>query len=404
MSKKCFLVVFLICVSPLIGSVKANATQSVSDAIRNGKINGEFKVWYQTNDNDTGNNNIFDKENSIFDAGLGLGYTTDNYHGFSACVNFFAIDDLGAYDNFANSSIHGVDHSDTASWLGEAFISYNKANTHLNIGRQNLTSPLINSDNWAVFPNNFEAILVQNRDLPNTTVSICYVSEERTLKSETFEDIAEDGGIFLGVVNKSLPNTLLSGYYYHIDDVSDIDAIYFEATAKLSSISLAGQYIFFDPDGINTEETNAFGFKISSKFGIFDLSAAFSSVDNGTLNAAKLSDNGIKTPLYTATLSGDGDIAGATDTDSYKFSIGLSPIDNFNLTATFAYYDHGSNSSARPNDESISDELVIRYTGFKNITLFGAYVYSDHNGIGAWKGATINEALNSIRIWASYKF
>jgi len=242
-SKKCFIAVILICVSMLIGFVKANATQSISDAIRNGKINGEFKVWYQTNDNDADNNNIFDKENSIFDAGLGLGYTTDNYHGFSASVNFFAIDDLSAYDNFANNSIHGVDHSDTASWLGEAFISYNKANTNLNIGRQNLKSPLINSDNWAVFPNNFEAVLVQNHDLPNTTVSICYVSEERTLKSETFEDIAEDGGIFLGVVNKSLPNSLLSGYYYHIDDVSDIDAIYFEATAKMSSIK-SGRAIY----------------------------------------------------------------------------------------------------------------------------------------------------------------
>ena len=69
------------------------------------------------------------KENSIFDTGLNLGYTTDNYHGFGARVNFFAVDDLGAYDNFANKSIHGVDHSETASWLGEAFISYNKGNT-----------------------------------------------------------------------------------------------------------------------------------------------------------------------------------------------------------------------------------------------------------------------------------
>jgi hypothetical protein len=396
--------VFLICISALIGAVNAYADDSISESIKNGKTNGELKIWYQTNDNDTGNNSLFGKENSIFDAGLSLGYTTGSYHGFSARINFFAVDDLSAYDNFADNSIHGVDHGKTASWLGEAFISYKKNNTLINIGRQNLKSPLVNSDDWAVFPNNFEAILLQNSDLPDTTVAVSYVTEERKLKSDTFEDISEDGGLMLGVTNKSIPNSILSGYYYHIGDRSDIDALYLEATTKFRSVNLAGQYMFFNPDGINTEKTNAFGFKISSKLGIFHLSAAYSTVSEGTLNAARLSDSGIKTPLYTTTSSGDGDIAGATDTDSYKFSLDLTPVDDLNITANFGYYDHGSNSSASPNNESTSTELLVQYTGFKNIRLFGAYFNSDHNGIGSCKGATINDSLNTFRMWVSYKF
>lgn len=395
----------IICLSTLIGFViKAHANDSVSESLRNGKANGELKIWYQTNDKDTDDNKIFGKENSIFDAGLNLGYTTGDYHGFSAKVNFFAVDDLNAYDNFADNSIHGVNHRETAAWLGEAFLSYNLNKTLINVGRQNLKSPLVNSDGWALFPNNFEAILLQNQDIQDTTVAICYVTEERKLKSDTFEDIAENGGFMLGVINKSITDTVLSGYYYRVDDVSDVDAIYLEATTKVSSISLAGQYMLFNPDMINTKKTNAFGLKVSLKVGKFDLTAAYSMVDDGTLNAAKFSDSGIKTPLYTSTISGDGDIAGATDTDSYKFSLGLSPINSLNITANVGYYDHGANSSARPNDESVSKELAVKYTGFKNITLFGAYVNSDHNGIGAWKGVTINDALNSIRIWASYKF
>jgi hypothetical protein len=399
-----YFMVFVICIYALIGSVNAYADDSISGSIKNGKVNGELKIWYQTNDNSTGNNSIFDKENSIFDAGLSLGYTTGSYHGFSAHVNFFAIDDLNAYDHFADNSIHGVNHGETASWLGEASLSYNKGKTLINVGRQNLKSPLVNSDDWAVFPNNFEAFLLQNSDLPDTTVALCYVTEERKLKSDTFTDIAEDGGLMLGVVNKSIPDTVLSGYYYHIDDVSNVDALYLEATTKLGSVNLAGQYMFFDPDMLGAKKTNAFGFKASSKLGIFDLSAAYTTVSNGTLNAAKFSDSGMKTPLYTSTISGDGDIAGATDTNSYKFSLGLTPINNLNVTASIGYYDHGNNSSARPNDESVSNELEVKYTGFKNITIFGAYVNSDHNGIGAFKGATINDNLNTIRIWASYKF
>src|SRR4030066_85191 len=94
--------------------------------------------------------------------------------------------------SISDNSIHGVDHGKTASWLGEAFLSYKKNNTLINFGRQNLKSPLINSDDWAVFPNNFEAILLQNSDLPDTTVAIYYVTEERKLKSDTFNDISED--------------------------------------------------------------------------------------------------------------------------------------------------------------------------------------------------------------------
>lgn len=401
--KNCSIVI-MICICALIGFANAHADDSFSDAISKGAMNGELKIWYQTNDNDNNDNNIFGKENSIFDAGLSLGYTTGTYHGFSARFNFFAVDDLNTYDTFANKSVHGVDHEKTASWLGEAFLSYNKNNTLINIGRQNLKSPLVNSDGWAVFPNNFEAILVQNSDLPDTSVAIYYVTEERTLKSDTFEDITEDGGLMIGVVNKSITDTVLSGYYYHVEDVSDVDALYLDATTKFDSISIAVQYMLFNPDITNTKKTNAFGFKVSSKLGIFDLSAAYSTVDDGTLNAAKFTDNGIKTPLYTATISGDGDIAGATDTDSYKLSLGLTPVDNLNVTAGFGYYDHGANSSAMPNNESVSKELTVKYTGFKSITLFGAFVNSDHNGIGAWKGATIDDDLNSIRIWTSYKF
>ena len=400
---KYFMSVF-ICVSALIGAAGAYADGSISESIKNGETNGELKIWYQTNDNDIANNSIFGKGNSVFDSGLSLGYTTSSYHGFSARIHFFAIDDLNAYDNFADNSIHGVDHGKTASWLGEAFLSYKKNNTLINFGRQNLKSPLINSDDWAVFPNNFEAILLQNSDLPDTTVAIYYVTEERKLKSNTFVDFAEDGGLMLGVTNKSIPNSVLSGYYYHIGDRSDIDALYLEATTKFRSVNLAGQYMFFDPDMIGAEKTNAFGFKISSRLGIFDLSAAYTTVSDGTLNAAKFSDSGMKTPLYTFTLSGDGDIAGATDTDSYKFSFGLIPIDGLNISYSLGYYDHGSDSSARPDDESMSNELEVKYTGFKNITIFAAYVNANHNGIGAFKGATINDDLNAIRIWASYKF
>jgi hypothetical protein len=99
------------------------------------------------------------------------------------------------------------------------------------------------SDDWAVFRNNFEAFLMQNMDLPDTTIVIFYIAEKRKLKSDTFEDIAENGGLMLGMVNKSIPDSVLSGYYYHIGDKSDVDALYLVATTRLSSLNLAGKFL-----------------------------------------------------------------------------------------------------------------------------------------------------------------
>ena len=409
MNKYGFLTKWLTCSFILITfgiSVSLNAfgAESLNDSVKNGKVNGELKIWYQTNDNDAGGNGFLDKENSIFDAGLNLGYTTADYNGFAFGANFYAINDLGAYDTIANNSIHGVNHSETTSWLGEAFIAYTAEDTKVKIGRQNIKSPLINSDGWAVFPNSFEAIWIQNKSINDTSIVASYVSRERTLKSHTFEDFVRDGGFMLGAENKSIKDLALSGYYYHIRGASDINSVYLQVVTKINRINISTQYMFFDSDAANSNSTNAFGVLVSSKIGKFNLSGAVSTVDKGTLNAAKFSDNGIKTPLYTASICADGDIASATDTDAIKISAGFSPLEKFSITGVYGYYDHGSASSASPNNESTALELITKYTGFKDITIFAAYVYSDHNGVGAWKGCTAADDLNTLRIWMSYKF
>jgi hypothetical protein len=387
----------------LTGCVNAYGEDSFKDAVKNGKANGEFKVWYQTNDKSTGGYDILDKENSIFDAGLNLGYTTSPWYGFAAAINFYAVDDLGAYDDIANNSVHRVDASESVSWLGEAYISYTGKSNTIKAGRQNIKSPLINSDDWAVFPNSFEAIWFQNTSIKDTSITATYVTKERTVKIDTFNDFYDDG-YMIGAENKTIPGLTLSGYYYHIKNTSDVDSFYFEATGKIKAINISGQYLYFNPDAPSADNTDAFGFLVSSKIGMFDLSGAFSSVGKGQMMAAKFSDSGIKTPLYTQTISGDGDIAGATDTDSYKLTAGITPVDKLTISLAYGYYDHGSASSASPGNESESTELTVKYAGFENITLFAALVNSDHNGVGGWKGATPSEDLNTVRVWASYKF
>ena len=411
------------------------AADTFYESLRNGKIVGEAKIWYQTNDSDA-NKHIFDSENSWFDAGIRLGYTTDTYKGLGIGVNFYAIDDLAAYENWANRSMMGKPHDETWAWLGEAYLSYAFRNTSAKVGRQNINSPLVNSDTWPIFPNNFTAILLNNTDIPDTCLTAAYISDERWRGTDEFEDFHDDL-VMLGAVNKSIDDTTLSAYVYFADDDYNTNynaanpitvinypsmgendetlAFYLESKTKIAMLNLSAQYIRIDPDveyfdGSRADETNALAAKISTTLKKVDLEFAYSWVGDGYFEAAKISDNRCKTPLYTRTVSGDGDIAGRPKTKSAFLSVGIKPIEKLNLLARYGYYSFNDSNDYRKLDErspgdgdATAAELIGKYTGFDHITLWASLWYSNHEGCGAYNGLR-DEDLITFRCWAKYEF
>ncbi len=387
----------------------ATAAETFHDSLINGKISGDARIWYQTHDSDA-NRHIFAAENSTFDAGLRLSYVTDSYKGFKAAVGFFAVDDLGAYENIANNSQVGRVHGETKTYLGEANLSYQIANTSAKIGRMNIKSPLVNSDGWMIFPVNFEALLIKNTDIPDTTITAAYVTEQRGRNDEKFQDESfyNDGIAMIGAVNKSISNTTLTTYYYAGDDDNDTSALYLEANTKVGMFDLSSQYIRMKQDHSNLSNTNAFGAKVATKIGDIKVYAAYSYVGDGTLQAAKLSDGMAKTPLYTKTVSGDGDIVGRPDTDSVAICASTNVIEKLNVLARYAY--HSANDSGNwSTGTNVSDgdmstaELIAKYTGFEHITLWSAIWYSNHEGIGPYNGLNNTERI-TFRFKATYAF
>ncbi len=396
----------------------ATAAETLHDSIINGKISGDARIWYQTNDSDA-NRSIFAAENSTFDAGLRLSYVTDSYKGFKAAVGFFAVDDIGAYENIANNSQVGRVHGETKTYLGEANLSYQFDNTTAKIGRMNIYSPLLNSDGWMIFPNNFEALLIKNTDISDTTITAAYVTEQRGRGDEKFQDegFYNDGVAMIGAVNKSIANTTLSAYYYAADDDIDTRALYFEAKTKVGIFDLGSQYIWISPDQANRAETNAIAAKVGTKIGDFKVYTAYSYVGDGFWQAAKLSDGMAKTPLYTKTISGDGDIAGRPDTDTLAIAASTNPIENLNVMVRYAYSSandtddwsrwtiNGDNGDRAISDGDITTaELIAKYTGIEHVTLWGALWYSDHEGVGPYNGLNGTKELITFRFKATYTF
>ena len=391
----------------------AIAADTITDAFKNGKFNGEAKIWYQTNDYDA-DTDIFDAENSWFDAGLRFSYATDTYKGFGLGATFYGIDDLGAYESVADRSMLNVDPSETGAWLGEAYGTYTIGNTSAKAGRQNILSPLVNSDDWAIFPNNFEAVLIKNSDIPDTTVIGGYVWKERWLQSvdQKFDDFHNDV-LMIGAINKSIPDSELIAYFYEADDddISTVEsddntiAAYVEAKTKFAMLNLGAQFIRIDPDSKGSDPTNAVGAKINTKLWVIDLTGAYVHVGDGARLAAKLSDHRIKTPLYTATIAGDGDIAGRPDSNSYKLSASVTPLEQLTLTTAYGYYsmDRTKYFADIVDGDCSQAEFECKYAGFKNLTLWWALWYSDHEGIGAYNGIN-NEDMITFRCWASFMF
>ncbi|MCJ7764623.1 MAG: OprD family porin, partial [Thiovulaceae bacterium] len=96
--------------------------------------------------------------------GLTLGsafYTTNGFYLQSSKETNKAVD----------PTLLGPDNEDY-SILGEAYLQYKRGNTTFKGGRQKLNTPLAGADDARMLPNLFEAYMLSNTDIPDTTLVV----------------------------------------------------------------------------------------------------------------------------------------------------------------------------------------------------------------------------------------
>ena len=413
---------FLTISTALILSLNAS---SLTDSLIDGKISGKVGLWYQSSDDKkpywqekaTGKN-IFSKENSIANAGLEIGYKSKDYKGFSVGAKFYLLDALNLHQSIVSSTPHGdLGVNSTATWLGEGYFRYRYEDSAFKVGRQNINSPLLNSDTWAIHPNNFEGATFIDKTLPNTTLLGAYIVKERVNDKEEFEDfmkfvnVDSDYALMFGASHQ-LDDLTLTGFYYNVENI--LDSIYADANYKYKNLELSSQFIAMLPkDKLSTkfnnndDETIAYGLKASFTYSIFKFSLAYTQTsEDGFIPIANLADNMIKTPLYTATISGDSDIAGLTDTTGYKASLRAKVTNELSTILNWGFYEHGDSSkyfadNSGAGDESLTAEFILKYRYDKHLKLFLAYMFTDEA-----KGEYYNDSenVNSVRLWVKYRF
>jgi hypothetical protein len=380
---------------------------------------GQAVVYYQTNGQ--GDADLFSQDSSRANIGLQLNIGADlgNSFTFGSQINYLGT--AGLEKNLVSDTLQsttGVGAMGNISdeiTLSKIFVAKQIANTTVKIGRQELPkslSPLAFSEDWNVFKNTFEAILVVNSDVPDTTIVAAYVGQSNAnlgANMATFNNLTavttlgsasvNGTAYMLTAQNTSLPMTTVTASYYTMNKITGAngnraDALWLDAKIADKSLpmglNVGLQYGSIMPDlAITTaeEDTTAFGVKVAAKpMDALSLTAAFTSVDEGTV-AIKNVGTGIKTPLYTQMVFNQNYISLASDTIMVKGAYSLG--DAGTVIAQFS-----SSTAANAADDYLDMELLYKVKA------------GGVNFLAAYLNTTVGdtEAVNTVRVWARYAF
>jgi len=193
--------------------------------------------------------------------------------------------------------------------------------------------------------------------------------------------------------NKSIENLTLTGSWYYGADmtgIDDVNILWGDATYAAENFTIAGQIgtVMGDFVAVNANDTVAWGIKAAGNISMFDLSLAYTGVDDG--DAGVFNVGGVKTPLYTQMILNQGHIK--RDNDTIVARAGVKALGGkFGLA-----YDYTTDNSALENDYQELD-LTYKTKVFNDTTtLFAAYIYQDSD--------LAADSTNVLRFWGRYNF
>ena len=449
---------------------------------------GTAKVYYQTMDhqnywfNSTSSakvvgpsESMFDRYSSAADAGIqlrvnnkdvigGLGFGAE-LTGLSTLnlVNFGVVS--ASMQSAADGSVQGnpgdADNMLSSAWVSQAYLTYGFGNTSFKLGRQELPkslSPFAFSEGWNIFKNTFEALLVVNTDLPDTTLVGAYVNRANGSLSYAgsivaitagtganhgagdladWRNVGDNGTYMLTAQNKSIEGLTATGTFYYapsfakngvistnnsymsgvgaalagvsINNGQDSDAwvlwgdLAYATDSLPVTFGVQGGAISAD-NTLDIDNTNAWGVKVGGHFGDFFASAAYTGVDIDDEIPVLTVNNfgtGVKSPLYTQVVLNQIFIDGHFgDSDTWQIKGGYKGLGG---KFTLAYT--SSSMDLKVNDYNEFDFIYgTKFnTQYGDIGLKAMWINQDFDGFTVNK-VEDDDTNNVLRLIASYDF
>lgn len=409
-------------------------------AVDNVKVSGDAKVFYTTTDAETlvssvygTDNSLFDKDASAADAALRLSVTADLAKGISMGATGYMISTLGLENNLVSntwtgahdlqtgtgnpflSPLGGVQVDDQA-WMGELWAAATLGHTTAKVGRMELDTPLAFSEKWSIVPNTFDAAVIINQDLPDTTLVAAWVGkgngvntvgglglaiDNSTLIGDNvvgagadFNTFLSDGAYAFALVNNSFKPLVFQAWYYDVQNIAD--AFWLQGDVAMQGFTVGAQYGSIDTKGAAAgfADSSAYAIKLGYAMDALKLSAAYSDADDdGVVKVANVATNNLgsaQSKLYTE----------ATWNFGY---VGQGGAEAFNVAAEFdagmatlaAQYTDVSNDVT---DVDMSEIAVSAATAFGPLGAKLAYIYTDADDQNA------GDSSNTLNVYLTLGF
>lgn len=304
-------------------------------AVENIEYGGDVNLFYDTQDG--GTEDLFHKDASAADASLNLFISAELLKNDAVTLKgkaaYTVLSTLGLENNMV-SNVWGGSHTATvgtgssygakvenANYFTEAYVTVEAGKTALQLGRMELDTPLAFTEAWSIEKNTFEAAVVMNTDIPDTTLVGAYIGNGNgteafgtgddvdandlpingNLQSNVytlglamggvvngegkFGTYGTDGAYAAGIINNSFKPLTAQAWYYNVSKLAE--AYWLQADIDCSlveGVKIGAQYSaieYGDKSGADGVDSNVFAAMLGYEMkNTFFAKVAYSKVDD----------------------------------------------------------------------------------------------------------------------------
>jgi len=363
-----------------LAAVAALSGANIDEAFKSGTVSAQIRAAYVNQDNAIGTD--------TYGTSLGgvLKYETGTWNDIKVGIAAYVSQKLPfatGENEKANNDLF-ADNADSYVYLGEAYIDYAMNDFSLRIGRQLLDTPLADTDDIRMHPNTFEAAIATYKGFGGSTLVggvvkrfAGYDSGNDISKFKKLDGIDSHGAAVAGIVNESIENLALQGWYYGIDNIANVlyaDATYAMELSETSGIEVAAQYGHFNELQNSTIDGSVYGAGVNYNIGMLTVGAAYNRVSSGS---GKAIVNGFGGGPYFTSME-EMTIDGLEDAKAYQFNAELdlsdAGIEGARLAALYGKF-KGKTGGL---DAKVSEfDVVLAYDINKNVCADMSYATID---------------------------
>jgi len=348
-------------------------------------IDGYIRGGYQNFEDNT-----IDKSDSAISAKLKIDISNKfNNISYGLVSSIYGVQNIGDINNIGvpfysnDNKSYGV--------IGEGYIKAKISKTEIKIGRQEIETPFINSDDIAMIPNFYEGITIQSKDIKDIEINGGYIYKWAGVDTDVpqeFNRINSDNGVeFIGAIYSGVENLTLQGWFYNIED--RLTNIYLEANYSLNNITLSTQYANQDYD--NGDNSKIYGVSLEYSYDKIGISSSIGYNTTDGIGANNLFGGGaFLTSAEHITLAEAGDNGDALKIGA-NWDLSKIGIDGLNLSTSYLTLN-------RDTLDDINElDITMEYAYSDNLSL--NIIYSDIDD-----KADDDNSFQDLRVFIQYNF